>query len=134
MTEKYSLLSCTSYRVDHLLTTCNSHPVLHRTAAEQFSFVVHSSKREIFLKGNKREDTSFSEGTDQLTCRSEPHSLSRSEITPEMVTRALAAAHTNSWAVHAIPAPLKPVKILPLVSMEPRSHAMFPRAFLSFLM
>lgn len=70
MTEGYSLLSCTSYRVGHPLRTCNSHPVLQRTAAEQFSFVVRSSKRKIFLKGNKRQDTRFSEGMYQLSCRS----------------------------------------------------------------
>lgn len=75
MTHKYSLLSCTSYRVDYPLSTCNSHPVSQRTAAEQFSFVVHSSERKIFLKGDKREDARFSEGMYQLTCRSVSLSL-----------------------------------------------------------
>jgi len=132
MTDKYSLLSCISYRADHPLSTCNSHPVLQRIAAEQFSFVVRSSKRKIFLRGNKRENIRFSKDVCQLTCRT--LSLSHSEITPEMLTVALAAACTYSSAMPGIPALLKSVKVLPLISMVARSHAMLQRAFLSFLM
>lgn len=113
MTGKYSLLSCASYRVDHPLSTCNSRPVLQRTATEQFSSVVHSSKRKIFLKGHKNKDTRFSEGMYQLTCRS----LS---LTFRNHTRGAHSCFSSCLHKHISsawnPGPAE-VKVLPLISV-----------------